>query len=180
MMYEIDVATRCDCSVDTDVIRKAIMHGLQHEGVESAVLSVSIVDNKTIHELNRRHLEHDYPTDVISFQLDWSSPDHAEPPVTASGRSKGASIEGEVVVSVEYAAEMAPRCGWSTENELTLYAVHGMLHICGYDDLTQSEKEIMRARELSVLSGLGLRPQYPDLSDPDQPTDDDPPSEGQR
>tara|TARA_B100000676_G_C17771675_1_gene677102 strand:- start:137 stop:685 length:549 start_codon:yes stop_codon:yes gene_type:complete len=182
MNYEIDVACHCDCDIDTQVIHDAIEHGLRVEGVEAAVLSISIVDNPTIHRLNREHLQHDYPTDVISFQLDWSSAESVEPPVLPEGRAAGASIEGEVVVSAEYAAEMAPQCGWSSENELTLYAVHGMLHICGYDDLTPSEKEIMRAREKSVLSGLGLSPHYPNLTDTnaDQIADDDPPSEGLR
>ena len=182
MNYEIDVACHCECEIDTQVIHDALVHGLQVEEVESAVLSISIVDNPTIHRLNREHLQHDYPTDVISFQLEWTDGSRTTPPTSPSQRSSGASIEGEVIVSVDYAAEMAPHCGWSTENELTLYAVHGMLHICGYDDLTPSEKEIMRAREQSVLSGLGLQPCYPDLNSlqTDQASHDAPPSEGLR
>ena len=160
-------------NVDLRALQAAVEHGLQIEGVATAVLSVTVVDNESIHRLNREHLQHDYPTDVISFQLDWTC--GSETPESRygllSGRSSGASVEGEIVVSAEYAAEMSGRCGWSTQNELTLYVIHGMLHICGYDDLTDDEKTFMRSREQAVLSGLGLKPQYPD----DNVADDEPP-----
>ena len=60
------------------------------------------------------------------------------------------------------AAEMASSGQWTASNELTLYVVHGLLHICGYDDLTPAEKQIMRGRERAVLHALGLQPVYPD------------------
>ena len=198
MSFEIDVSCQCKTqSVDLKLIQAAIEHGLRIEGVESAVLSVSVVDNATIHELNRQHLNHDYPTDVISFQLDWFSlnetadegdwgedegdsddaaitetsntaPFAEAKPAAVSGRSAGCGIEGEIIVSAEYAAESAATVGWTMQDELTLYAVHGMLHICGYDDLTPDEKFIMRARQRAVLEGLGLTPQHP----ADEPTSD--------
>ncbi len=179
MPFEIDISS-CDVPSDIDVsaISAAVAYGLQVEGVQSAVLSVTIVNNATMHRLNSEHLQHDYPTDVISFQLDWMCADatieaRSQLP---DGRSLGASIEGEIVVSYEYAAEMAPQCGWSPQNELTLYAIHGMLHICGYDDLTPDEKELMRSRERAILQGLGLTPQYPgDIAGDD---DEPPPSLG--
>ncbi len=163
MSFEIDVSDSTNASdIDLQKLKSAIEYGLQTEGVASAILSVSVVSNADIHRLNREHLQHDYPTDVISFQLDWRGPSGETPQLTWAGRSKEAAIEGEVVVSVDFAREMAVRCGWDTQGELTLYAVHGMLHICGYDDLSQSEKDIMRSREQHILHGLGLSPVYPD------------------
>ena len=166
MSYEIDIS----CShpaypLDRSCLLKTLQHALHVEGVRNAVLSVTVVDSRTIHRLNREHLQHDYPTDVISFQLDWTSSDGGAdmPTQLPTGRSADADIEGEVVVNADIAAEMAEQCGWSTKDELTLYAVHGMLHICGYDDQTDNEKEIMRAREKAVLLGMGLAPQYPGL-----------------
>ena len=165
MVYEVDIScSDPKCNVDVAALRKALEFGLQEEGVANAVLSVTIVDNSTIHRLNREHLQHDYPTDVISFQLEWT---HGAETLESrlhlsSGRSSGASIEGEIVAGGEYAAEMSKRCGWSVQNELTLYVIHGMLHICGYDDLTDTEKRYMRSRERAVLEGLGLSPTYPD------------------
>lgn len=175
MAFEIDVSCdpRVTCPPDLTQLKAALQHALQTEQVDSAVLSLTVVDNPTIHRLNWDHLQHDYPTDVISFALDWSClTDTLENRLLlSSGRSAGASIEGEIVVSHDYAHQMAERCGWSTQDELTLYTIHGMLHICGYDDLTTSEKQIMRSREIAILQGLGLCPQYPDdgLADDDEP-----------
>lgn len=172
MSFEIDIS----CGPSADVIdchrlQAAILHALSVEQVGAAVLSVTVVDNSTIHRLNLTHLQHDFPTDVISFPLEWQSPEFASPPQTTSGRSADARIEGEIVVSLEFAEEMAPRAHWAVQDELTLYVVHGMLHICGYDDLSPDEKAVMRTRERAILDGLGLTPQYPDDDGPE----DDPP-----
>lgn len=162
MSFEIDICNRhSDNAVDLSALRAAVEHVLREETVESAVISVTIVDDQTIHTMNREHLQHDYPTDVISFQLDWSSPTGDSPPLTPENRSAQASIEGEIVVSYDYAQQSAPAGNWSTGDEVTLYVVHGLLHICGYDDLSSAEKRVMRNRERSVLSGLGLTPVYP-------------------
>ncbi len=181
MSFEIDVCNQSAThQVDLKLLRSAIEHGLQIERVESAVVSITVVDNAAIHMLNKQHLDHDYPTDVISFQLDWACDDPLtdSPAATASGRAAGCSIEGEIIVSVEYAAESAISVGWQTQDELTLYAIHGLLHICGYDDLTTSEKEIMRARERAVLGGLGLKPHYPADRETDSASEDDEPPGG--
>ncbi len=163
MSFEIDISDSTNGqNVDLAKLDAALRHALAVENVASAVLSVSVVTNDEIHRLNRQHLQHDYATDVISFPLDWTSPNHATPPVVKTGRSTAAAIEGEIVVSHDYAEEMAARCGWTLQDELTLYVIHGMLHICGYDDLSPSEKEIMRSRERCILNGLGLSPSYPD------------------
>lgn len=174
MTFEIDIScTHPSAVVDCDAIQQALIEALKIEEVESAVLSVTLVDNSTIHRLNRDHLKHDYPTDVISFPLEWMcAGESVEDRVgQADGRAKGALIEGEIVVSIDYAEEMARRCGWATQNELTLYAVHGMLHICGYDDLTTDEKQVMRSREKAVLGHLGIEVTYPDdaVFDDDEP-----------
>ena len=154
MDYEIDI-DGCPASIDVMALNNALESALRVEEVSEAVLSVTVVDNPTIHRLNRDHLQHDYPTDVISFQLDWSHADRNQPPGTATDRSKDARIEGEIVASVEYAQAEALAHGWTVQSELTLYVIHGMLHICGYDDLTPTEKQMMRARESAVFQQLG-------------------------
>jgi rRNA maturation RNase YbeY len=84
------------------------------------------------------------------------------------GRAAGAAIEGEIIASAEMAVSMAADGKWSAEAELTLYIVHGLLHICGYDDLTPEEKCIMRARERAILSELGLTAIYAEDSEEDR------------
>ncbi len=159
MTYEIDISDEspsANTPLDIESLRAAVESGLQVEGVASAVLSVTLVDNATIHRINKDHLQHDYATDVISFQLDWSHPDRHSAGDATSCRADGARIEGEIVASTEYALTEAAIHEWPVQSELTLYIVHGMLHICGYDDLNSSEKAIMRAREAAVFNRLGI------------------------
>jgi ssRNA-specific RNase YbeY (16S rRNA maturation enzyme) len=74
--FEIDISNRQSSLVfDENRVQAAVLRALAIEQVASAVLSISIVDNAAIHVINRDHLQHDYPTDVISFQLDFVSAD---------------------------------------------------------------------------------------------------------
>lgn len=136
-----------------DVVRRT----LADEEVVAADVSVAVVDNETIHELNRRYLAHDYETDVLSFLLDGDGPEaQSLEPFTKRGRGK--RIDGEVIVSAEAAAEMAADFSWRPQDELVLYLVHGLLHLVGYDDLTDAEREVMRRREREVLRFWDLVP----------------------
>lgn len=151
------VAVRRDdrrVNLTANEIRAAVRRILDLEQVVAAELSVAVVDDAAIHEVNRDHLGHDYATDVISFLYD-SRP--AASPSSKSPRGSGLVIEGEIVVSAETARREAPRQGWTARSELLLYIAHGLLHLCGYDDLTPSEKRIMRRRESVMSRELGLR-----------------------
>jgi probable rRNA maturation factor len=188
--FEIDISNgQSALAFDENRVRNAVLRALSIEQVASAVLSISIVDDAAIHVINRDHLQHDYPTDVISFQLDFisaenlqcddeienddedlldeddaeiddDSVDVTDGELLTEGRAAGAAIEGEIIASAEMAVSMAADGKWSAEAELILYIVHGLLHICGYDDLTPEEKCIMRARERAILSELGLTAIY--------------------
>src|SRR4051812_47696364 len=85
---------------------RAVLAG---EGLKDAQISLAVVDDPAIRELNRKFLQHDYATDVISFVLE----DH------------GDALEGEVIVSADTAAAMAAPFGWTTDDELLLYVIHG-------------------------------------------------------
>jgi probable rRNA maturation factor len=133
---------------------------LEAEGIARAEISIAVVDDPTIHELNRRHLDHDEPTDVISFVL--SDPGDE-------------CLSGELIVSAETAVRMARLDGIEPRTELTLYIVHGLLHLCGYDDLTGPAAAAMRRREAELLAAVGLEhPFSPTAISPSQPVD--PPS----
>jgi probable rRNA maturation factor len=163
MSFEIDISSsQHTLAIDVRGLTRAIERALQIEQVASAVLSVTVVDNNAIHQINREHLQHDYPTDVISFQLDFAFDDEAPEDAPSDLRAAGAMIEGEIIASAEMAADMASSGQWTAMNELTLYVIHGLLHICGYDDLTAEEKAIMRTRERAILNALGLNPVYLD------------------
>ena len=126
-------------AVDRRRLRRAVRAILGEAAIGEALVSVAVVDDGTIRELNRRYLGHDEATDVLSFVLE----------------ETGDRLEGEIVVSADTAAETAPRFGWSAEDELLLYVIHGMLHLVGYDDTTPRKRAMMRKRERKYLSQSG-------------------------
>jgi probable rRNA maturation factor len=103
-------------------------------------IGIRVTTDAAIHQINREHLGHDYPTDVISFAY------AANPP----------HIEGELVVSVDTASERANDLGWSVDHELLLYVVHGTLHITGMEDHESEDRLAMRAAERLVMLQLGI------------------------
>lgn len=135
---------------------------LASERVRAADISVALVDNAQIHEINRNFLGHDYPTDVISFLLELDEPRRKPkaPPPKPPPRGTGKTLGGEIIISTEYAVASAADYGWRPINELSLYLVHGLLHLCGYDDLTPGEQRVMRQREVEVLAPWEIVPSY--------------------
>jgi probable rRNA maturation factor len=141
--YEVEIANRHGgLPVDEGLLCRAARRVLAAEGVESASISLVLTDDAEIQQINREFLGHDDPTDVISFPL---TPPDAAPP-----------LEGELIVSLETAQRVARGQGWSLEAEVVLYVVHGMLHLCGYDDQTDVARSMMRRREREILSELHL------------------------
>jgi probable rRNA maturation factor len=128
---------------------------LEREQVAKAEISVAIVDDAQIHAINRHFLGHDYPTDVVSFLLNGEDQRRVQVPA-AEPRRRGAgkSIDGEIILSAETALRNAARYRVAPDRELALYLVHGLLHLCGYDDTTAPEKRVMRRREAEALAGL--------------------------
>lgn len=139
-----------------DVVRSV----LAAEKCVSASISVAIVDNETIHDLNVRYLQHDYPTDVLSFLLEEELDTASLPIPKGAPRGCGKRIEGEIILSTEMAKQMAAKYRWQPLDEVTLYVVHGLLHLCGYDDMSRKEQALMQQREREVLADWGLAPHY--------------------
>jgi probable rRNA maturation factor len=135
--------------VDRGAMRQLVRTVLEGEGVREAEVSLAFVDNPTIHQLNRRYLDHDEPTDVLSF------------PLSGPGAKK---LEGELVIGAEVAKAQAESRGHAVEAELALYVIHGLLHLCGLDDATEAGAKEMRERERHYLRQLGL----PDISPKDE------------
>lgn len=130
--------------VDPERIRRAVRAALVHEGVRDPVeVSVLLTDDAGIRALNRTYRGEDRATDVLAFPQ----------PDTFGQRG----LLGDVVISVERAAEQARRAGWSLGRELELLAIHGTLHLLGYEDRTPSARARMRRRERAILAWLGRR-----------------------
>jgi probable rRNA maturation factor len=147
-MLEIDCANRqSQHPVDPARLLAAARLVLTAEGVRDGSVSLAVVDDPTIQDLNRRYLQHDYPTDVLSFLLQWDEQ----------------RLDGEVIVSAETAAAASARFGWSVEDELLLYVIHGVLHLANYDDQTPADQTLMRDRERTYLAHFQLAPRYDEV-----------------
>lgn len=162
-MYRISICNLQDClEIDEARIEHIVRDTLQSEQVAAAEVSVAVVDDQRIHQLNRTHLDHDYPTDVLSFLLECHHGPETDPDANQPGAPPGLGkhLEGEVVLSAETARRESVRFGWPPDHELLLYAVHGTLHLCGYVDSPEAERERMRQRETEILQIRGLTPNY--------------------
>jgi len=133
---EIDLA-HPSLQVDTRVLEALIWNVLTGEGAEPVYIGVILTDHETVLDLNRTYLQHDYFTDVLSFDLSESEDAHA--------------IEGEVYVDLDTALERHEEFGVSFEEEVRRYVIHGVLHLLGYDDATPEEKAAMHALEDKYL-----------------------------
>lgn len=130
--------------IATQQIVEAVQRVCTGEGFTKGQINIAVIDGPAIHELNRQWLQHDYPTDVLSFLMEQDGP----------------HLEGDVFVSAEMALEMAPQFGWNAADELLLYVVHGVLHLTGHDDQTDDALQLMREKERFYLEQFGLHPNY--------------------
>ena len=140
-MDEIDVAVSVGEGVDATVplerVEAAVRHVLAAEGVGEAELSVALVGDAEIAALNEEYLDHEGPTDVISFAL----------------HEAGESPLGDVYVCVDQAARQAGDFGATVPEEVLRLAVHGTLHVLGYDHPEGAERtgSEMFARQEALL-----------------------------
>jgi probable rRNA maturation factor len=141
-MYQIEVNNQQSrLSVDGERLGRSVETVLAEEGIEEATVNIAIVDDPMIHDLNRRFLNHDEPTDVLSFPFD----------------DDGGRLEGDIIVSADTAVRMAAELQWSAADELLLYVVHGLLHLVGYDDIDPQLRAEMHARQRHYMCMLGVR-----------------------
>jgi probable rRNA maturation factor len=130
-----------------DLLERAALAVLDLTGVPEGDLTIALVDEMRIQNLNRDFLGQDAPTDVLSFPADEPDPE------------TGCLYLGDVVISVIRAAEQARERGHSLEAEMQLLVVHGVLHLLGHDHARAAEKERMWAAQARVLERLGISPQ---------------------
>ncbi|TCL34994.1 putative rRNA maturation factor [Anaerospora hongkongensis] len=128
------------------VLRKAAdVYGL----TENNEVSLVFCDDAYIQNLNRDYRGKDQPTDVLSFALN-----EGEEPEIVDGPAQ--VLLGDIIISLETAARQAEEYNHSLEREVAYLTVHGMLHLLGYDHMTEEDKAEMRLEEEHVLSLLGI------------------------
>jgi len=145
---EISVAETYRGQVDKPWVRKIARAVLKAEGVAQPYeVSLVFTDPETVQQLNRDYRGVDEPTDVMAFyMLGQKEADNsfALPP-------DGVTRPGEVIISYPRAVEQAREQGHSTERELALLIIHGILHLLGYDHEKTEDQEKMRSREKELL-----------------------------
>ena len=143
-----------------DEVRAMAERMLRALRIEQAELSVVLVDDRTIHALNRAHRDKDRPTDVLAFSQNED----------ARGRfvpfdARAPALLGDVVISLDTARAQAARHGLSLEREVALLLAHGLLHLLGLDHRDDGEERRMKART-QPLAHAGLARRTPSASGP--------------
>jgi len=142
----IEVINETNETKYVDEITEVLYKGLDIMKVENAYMSVVIVDNKKIHEINKTYRNVDRPTDVISFAFEDNEG------ITPNNMR----ILGEIYLSVEKAKEQAKEFGHSEKREVCYLSIHGLLHLLGYNHEEDEEKKVMRSLEEKILNECSI------------------------
>ena len=115
-----------------------ITKATEMEGYDGGEISVALVDNAKIRELNKKFRKKDEVTDVLSFPMD-------------------EEILGDIIISAERALSQSKDYGHSFKREICYLVTHGILHLLGYDHKNEGEKKEMRKKEERILKELEIK-----------------------
>lgn len=135
-----------------NLINRVVKATLENENFKKdAEVSVSFVDNETIHKLNLEYRGKDKPTDVLSFPMTDGEEDGE------IDLSTGAVMLGDIIISAEKAMEQANEYGHGIEREICFLAVHSTLHLLGYDhETSEDDEKYMNQTQEAILQKIGL------------------------
>lgn len=130
-------------------IDKLLTFAKEQEQIDSdAELSVTFVDKTEIQEINKMYRDKDKVTDVISFALEEDEPEIIGLDVPR--------VLGDIIICTDVAQEQADSYGHSFERELGFLALHGFLHLLGYDHIDEQDEKEMFGRQDQILNAYGL------------------------
>lgn len=133
---------------EIEVLKPLLLYALEKENVDNLEFNVIIIDNERIHEINKTYRGIDRPTDVISFALE----DFKDIEYQNNYR-----VLGDIYISIDKVREQAKEYGHSEKRELSFLAVHGLLHLLGYDHMEKDEEKIMFEKQEMILNGYGIK-----------------------
>jgi probable rRNA maturation factor len=158
-LITVQVEPQFEGKLDADRLHRLAIGVLTEEGVPGPLeLGVVITTDEEVHTLNRDYLGHDYETDVLSFGMDAAG--EAGNPESKSRNPKFVAPPdrptylGDIAISYERAAEQAPDYGHGTDLEVATLLIHGLLHLLGYNDIDDADRERMHARQGELLDRL--------------------------
>ncbi len=134
------------------LVRRCCKAVLLNEGfTDLAEISVTFVDDETIHQLNKKHRNIDKSTDVLSFPMG----EDGDYPVN---HDTDAKVLGDIIISNEHAYDQAEKYGHTLQREIGFLTVHSLLHLLGYDHEDGGLEMVkMREKEEAVLTSIGLK-----------------------
>ncbi|NTU25053.1 rRNA maturation RNase YbeY [Bacillus tequilensis] len=134
-------------------VENLLQFAAEREGVQDqAEVSVTVVTNEDIQQINKEYRGKDTPTDVISFALE----EEGEGEVEIVG-AEIPPVLGDIIISADRTREQAEEYNHSFKRELGFLAVHGFLHLLGYDHMTKEEEEEMFTKQKDLLDAYGLK-----------------------
>ncbi|BBD89891.1 MULTISPECIES: rRNA maturation RNase YbeY [Staphylococcus] len=152
-MFTIDFSDHTDLVKDEwyEQIDSLLTFAKKQENIESdAELSVTFVDKDEIQNINKVYRDKDKVTDVISFALEEDEPD------IDMNDLEIPRVLGDIIICTDVAQEQAESYGHSFERELGFLALHGFLHLLGYDHMTEDDEKEMFGRQDAILNSYGL------------------------
>ena len=154
MKPSVFLADEQDEEVSVEPLRQLVLNTLNHERYPNEVeVTVVLVDEEAITSYNERFMNKTGPTDVLSFPLE-----HLVYDVAPAHRLGDAPLNlGDVIIAPKYVRRQAEGRGVDFEDEMALMVVHGMLHLMGWDHLTDEDADYMEAREATILKTIGKR-----------------------
>jgi len=141
MEYEINNLTKE--KIDKNIIEKIIEFTSEYMKIKDAFVSIVLVDNKRIHEINKEYRKVDAPTDVISFAFN-------------DGEEIKSPDLGEIFISLDKVKSQSEEYGHSYERELCFLTVHGILHLLGYDHMNKEDEKCMFDLQEKILEEFGV------------------------
>ena len=128
--------------IDVEELDNIIKFACKHLNVENPLLNIVIVDNERIQQINKEYRNKDAVTDVISFAFEEVNDVEYD----------GMRFLGEIYISYERCVSQAEEYNHSIKREFSYLAVHGLLHLLGYDHMNDEDKKVMRALEEEILN----------------------------
>ena len=129
-----------------NVMHEVLVHGIEKLKVGDVSFNVIIVDNDYIHKLNKEYRNIDRETDVISFALE---DDKTFNPLER--------VLGDIYISIDKAKSQSKEYGHSLKRELCFLAVHGMLHLLGYDHMEKEDEKVMFGLQEEILDEMDIK-----------------------
>ncbi|MGD6991477.1 rRNA maturation RNase YbeY [Sutcliffiella horikoshii] len=154
-MIEIDMLDETTKLTDEqwEDIKNLLIFAVEKESVKAgAELSVTFVDNDRIQEINREYRDKDRPTDVISFAME----ELGEGEIEIHYDEEAPRMLGDIIISIPKAEEQAEEYGHSVKRELGFLALHGLLHLLGYNHENETDEKIMFDKQKEILDAYGL------------------------